>query len=56
MVLINPPTGDGHRKFLPGQRAYVRVKLDDEPLALQWWRSFLQLIQTQRTARSVNPQ
>jgi putative peptide zinc metalloprotease protein len=59
VTMLNPltitPTGQ-ERRFFPGQRAYVRVKLDDEPLALQWWRSFLQLIQTQRTARSIPQQ
>ena len=62
VILANPPVADGGgdgsgeaRRFLPGQRAYVRIKLDDEPLAKQWWRQFLQLIQTQRTARAANP-
>ena len=56
VVLANPlrPDGSpGERRFLPGQRAYVRIKLDDEPVATQAWRSFLQLIQSQRTARST---
>ena len=55
VVLDNPRDEKGAARFLPGQRAYVRVKLEDEPLALQGWRSFLQLIQSQRTVRSVNP-
>ena len=61
VVIDNPALeadGDAahrHGRFLPGQRAYVRVKLADRPLALQWYRDFLQLIQTQRTVRSVNP-
>ena len=55
VILANPMTkdGSGERRFLPGQRAFVRIKLDDEPLAKQWWRQFLQLIQTQRTAQSA---
>ena len=58
VILANPTVDNGvgeARRFLPGQRAYVRIKLDDEPLAKQWWRQFLQLIQTQRTARAANP-
>jgi hypothetical protein len=55
-VVLDNPGLDGNPPYVPGQRAYVRVKLDNEPLALQWWRKFLQLIQTQRTVRSVNPQ
>ena len=57
VLLSNPPRkdGSGERRFLAGQRAYVRVKLEDEPLARQWWRQFLQLIQTQRTAQAANP-
>src|SRR5690606_35455981 len=59
VTMLNPlmKTRSGlERRFMPGQKAYFRVKLDDEPLALQWWRSFLQLIQTQRTARSIPQQ
>lgn len=55
VILDNSPNPAG-KTYMPGQRTYVRVKLDDEPLALQWWRSFLQLIQSQRTVRSANPQ
>jgi len=56
VILDNPVAADGGRECLPGQRAYVRVKLDDEPLARQWWRGFLQLIQTQRTTRGMQQQ
>src|SRR5688500_18595250 len=55
-VVLDNPGLNGKQPYVPGQRAYIRVKLDNEPLALQWWRKFLQLIQTQRTVRSVNPQ
>jgi putative peptide zinc metalloprotease protein len=33
--------------WCPGQRAYVRLKLDKKPLIWQWTRRFLQLIQSQ---------
>jgi len=33
--------------YCPGQRAYVRLKLDKKPLIWQWSRRFLQLIQSQ---------
>lgn len=56
VIIDNPRNDAGQVKYLPGQRAYVRVKLEDEPLALQWWRKFLQLIQSQRTIRSANQQ
>jgi multidrug efflux pump subunit AcrA (membrane-fusion protein) len=39
--LANP-----EHKYVPGQRAYVRVLLDRKPLAWQWSRRFLQLIQS----------
>ncbi|MCD4824619.1 MAG: hypothetical protein K8S55_08430 [Phycisphaerae bacterium] len=32
-------------KLLSGQRVIVRFTMPDKPLALQWWRSLLQLIQ-----------
>jgi putative peptide zinc metalloprotease protein len=38
-------------KYLPGQRAYLRLKLQHKPLLWQWTRKFLQLIQT----RQQNP-
>jgi putative peptide zinc metalloprotease protein len=34
--------------WCPGQRAYVRLKLDKKPLIWQWTRRFLQLIQSQQ--------
>ncbi len=43
---------DGSIMHLPGQRAYVRIKLEDEPIVQQLWRGALQLIQTQTTTQS----
>ena len=37
----NPET-----RYHPGQRAYVRFKLDKRPLLWQWGRRLMQLIQT----------
>jgi hypothetical protein len=34
------------QKYLPGQRAYLRLKLQHRPLIWQWTRRFLQLIST----------
>lgn len=44
---------DGEPRYLPGQRAYVRVKLEDEPIVKQAWRGVLQLIQNQNTATAI---
>ena len=41
------------QRFIPGQRVYVRVKLEDETIATQAWRSFLQLIQSQNTQKAM---
>jgi putative peptide zinc metalloprotease protein len=38
-------------KYYPGQRAYIRLKLEHKSLIWQWTRRFLQLIQT----RQANP-
>ena len=38
---------DGEEAHLPGQRAHVRIKLEDESIVKQAWRSALQLIQSQ---------
>ena len=38
------------RRYMPGQRGHVRIKLADEPLAEQAWRGLLQIIQTNNTA------
>ncbi|MGH7214558.1 MAG: site-2 protease family protein, partial [Tepidisphaeraceae bacterium] len=47
-VSLNNP---GER-YLPGQRAYVRVELEKQPLAKQWWRKLLQLLQTAQQQKS----
>ncbi len=44
---------DGGLRFVPGQKAFVRIKLADEPIAKQAWRGLLQMVQSQTTARSV---
>lgn len=41
-VFLDNPDG----MYLPGQRAYVRFRLDKKPLIWQWGRRFWQLIQT----------
>ncbi|CAN5523477.1 biotin/lipoyl-binding protein [soil metagenome] len=38
--------------YQPGQRAFLRIKIDRKPLAWQWTRSFLQLIQTRQREKS----
>jgi putative peptide zinc metalloprotease protein len=35
-------------KYFPGQRAYLRLKLEHRPLLWQWTRRFLQLLQTRK--------
>jgi putative peptide zinc metalloprotease protein len=46
--LTLPNAGDDDRPiYLPGQRAHVRIKLEDESIVKQAWRSALQLIQSQ---------
>jgi putative peptide zinc metalloprotease protein len=37
--------------LVPGQRAVVRFTVDSEPLIVQWYRRFLQLINTQDTGK-----
>jgi len=39
------PTADGAARLLPGQRVVVRFELARKPLAVQWWRGLLQLVQ-----------
>jgi len=42
-----------HQPFYqPGQRAYLKLRLDRKPLAWQWTRRFYQLIQTRRQQKS----
>jgi len=36
---------EGQVKLLPGQRVIVRLQTPSKPLASQWWRSILQLVQ-----------
>jgi len=43
-VLVAPDEESGVRLF-PEQRVVARFTLPDEPLALQWWRSLMQLLQ-----------
>jgi putative peptide zinc metalloprotease protein len=38
--------------YQPGQRAYLRIKIDHRPLAWQWTRKFYQLIQTRQREKS----
>ena len=45
--------GDDRPRYMPGQRAHVRVKLDDEPIATQAWRGLLQMIQSNNAAASA---
>jgi putative peptide zinc metalloprotease protein len=47
VALVSNPEG----KYLPGQRAYLRLKMEHRPLIWQWTRWFLQLIAT----RQQNP-
>jgi putative peptide zinc metalloprotease protein len=54
VTFANPVTSaspDG--RFYAGQRAYVRVYLPKRPLAWQWLRKFLQIIQTQKASSLV---
>ena len=44
---------DDRPRYMPGQRAHVRVKLDDEPIATQAWRGLLQMIQSNNAAASA---
>ncbi len=39
------PDASSNVRLLPGQRVVVRLTLPSKPLAKQWWRSALQLIQ-----------
>ena len=39
---------DADARFVPGQKAYVRFKLDRQPLIEQWGRRFWQLIQQEQ--------
>jgi putative peptide zinc metalloprotease protein len=41
--LANP-----NQQYVPGQRAYVRVVLDNKPLIWRWTRRFLQVIQSHK--------
>jgi hypothetical protein len=38
--------------YQPGQRAYLRIRIDKRPLAWQWTRKFLQLIQSRQQEKS----
>jgi putative peptide zinc metalloprotease protein len=38
--------------YQSGQRAFLRIRIDDKPLAWQWWRKFMQLIQTRQREKS----
>ncbi|HTW94267.1 MAG TPA: hypothetical protein VMD30_05720, partial [Tepidisphaeraceae bacterium] len=48
LTLANPDD-----EFLPGQRVYVRVTLEKEPLIWQWSRWFMQLIQQHDTGKWI---
>jgi len=39
------PDADAKVKLLSGQRVVVRLSTDAKPLAVQWWRALLQLVQ-----------
>jgi putative peptide zinc metalloprotease protein len=54
--LANPrnPDATDHREYLyvSGQRAYVRLTVERKPLAWQWYRKFLQLIESREKTAS----
>ena len=43
-IWVAPDLSDGHR-LLTGQRVVVRFEADEKPLARQWWRSLMQVVQ-----------
>jgi putative peptide zinc metalloprotease protein len=52
-VSVDNPHRPGHPDeplYRPGQRAYVRFRLDKKPLIWQWGRRFWQLIQTESSS------
>ena len=49
VVTVDNPDG----RFAPGQKAFVRFKLDKRPLIWQWGRRFWQLIQTNSTGNNA---
>jgi len=46
---IDVPLANPDKKYVVGQKAYVRFKLDKRPLGWQWYRRILQIIQTKPT-------
>jgi putative peptide zinc metalloprotease protein len=48
--VVDEETGQPY--YQPGQRAYMKLRLDKKPLAWQWTRRFFQLIQTRRQQKS----
>jgi putative peptide zinc metalloprotease protein len=46
-ILLDNP----YSKYLPGQRAYVRVTLDKVPLGEQWLRRFRQLVRSRSNSK-----
>jgi putative peptide zinc metalloprotease protein len=53
-LLIRLSAADGQLEFYPGQRAYVRLKLDRQTLAWQGIRRLMQLIQTTSNAKALS--
>ncbi len=47
--ILEVPVNNPDQKYVAGQRAYVRFKLDHKPLLWQWGRKFYQLIQTRNS-------
>jgi putative peptide zinc metalloprotease protein len=51
--LVNVLDENNEPYYEPGQRAYMKLRLDRKPLAWQWTRRFYQLIQTRRQQKST---
>ena len=45
---IDIPVDNPGEQFVPGQKAWVRFKLEKRPLYWQWYRKLLQLLQTKQ--------
>jgi putative peptide zinc metalloprotease protein len=50
---IDVPVDNSVANYVPGQKAWVRFKLGRQPLAWQWYRRVLQLIQTKQASPLV---
>ena len=50
---IDVPVDNAANAYVPGQKAWVRFKLGRQPLAWQWYRRVLQLIQTKQASPLV---